>query len=176
MKREDKNEFVGTLHEQLSGARAFYLTDFSGMNVKQMTEFRARLRKQGVEYVVVKNTLAQRALDGLPLPDIASFFNGPTGLVIGREDAVTAAKALTDFAREFNNKPAIKVGIVENREVGPDQVKQLAELPPKEVLLAQLAGGLQAPMSQLVGGMNQLLAGFARAMDALREEREGSAS
>lgn len=176
MKREDKNEFVGTLHDKLSGARAFYLTDFSGMNVKQMTQFRARLRKQGVEYVVVKNTLAQRALEGLELPDIAAFFNGPTGLVIGREDAVTAAKALADFAKEFDNKPAIKVGVVEMREIGPDQVRQLANLPPREVLLAQLAGGLQAPMAQLVGGMNQLLAGFARAIDALRQQREESAA
>lgn len=176
MKREDKDDFVGTLHERLSGARAFYLTDFSGMNVKQMTQFRARLRKEGVEYVVVKNTLAQRALEGLSLPDIGAFFNGPTGVVIGREDAVVAAKALTDFARDFDNKPAVKVGIVELREIGPDQVKQLAALPPREVLLAQLAGGLQAPMAQLVGGMNQLLAGFARAIDALRQQREEPAA
>ena len=176
MKREDKEAFVGTLHEKLSGASAFYLTDFSGMSVKQMTAFRARLRTQGVEYVVVKNTLAQRALDGLELPDIASFFHGPTGVVIGREDAVVAAKALTDFAREFDNKPAIKVGIVEARTVAAEQVKQLAALPPKEVLLAQLAGGLQAPMAQLVGGMNQIVAGMARAIDALRQQREESAS
>ncbi|HET7274061.1 MAG TPA: 50S ribosomal protein L10 [Longimicrobiaceae bacterium] len=174
MNREEKNAFVDDIQQKLSDARAFYLTDFTGMNVKQITEFRSRLRKQGLEYVVVKNTLAQRAVTTLELPDIAAFFTGPTGLVIGQDDAVTAAKVLTDFAKEFDNKPAVKIGLVEGKEVRPEQIKQLADLPPKEVLLAQLAGGLQAPMSRLAGGMNNLIAGFARAADALRQQREGS--
>ncbi|MDR0787761.1 MAG: 50S ribosomal protein L10 [Gemmatimonadota bacterium] len=172
MNREGKQVTVDELHEKLSTAAAFYLTDFTGMSVKQMTQFRTRLRGQGVEYVVVKNTLAQRALADLDLPDIGEFFTGPTGLVIGR-DPVAAAKVLADFAREFDNKPAVKAGIVERKEVAPDQVKALAELPPREVLLAQLAGDLQAPMSRLVGGMQNLVAGFARAVDALRQQREG---
>jgi large subunit ribosomal protein L10 len=172
MNREQKNAAVGEIHEKLTGAVAFYLTDFSGMSVKQLTAFRTRLRAQGVEYVVVKNTLAQRALAELELPDIGSHFAGPTGLVIGRTDAVVAAKVLTDFAREFDNKPAVKLGIVERKEVGPDQIKQLADLPPREVLLAQLAGGFQAPMARLAGGMQSLLAGFARVVDALRQQRE----
>lgn len=174
MKRTDKDAFIGDLHEKLSDASAFYLTDFTGLNVKQMTQFRARLRKEGVDYVVVKNTLAQRALHDLNLPDVAGFFSGPTGLVIGRNDPVAAAKVLTDFAREFGDRPAVKVGIVERREVTADQVKKLAELPSREVLLAQIAGGLQAPMSRLAGGMSQLLAGFARAVDALRQQKEGA--
>jgi large subunit ribosomal protein L10 len=174
MKRSDKDDFIGELQQKLEGASAFYLTDFTGLNVKQMTQFRARLRKQGVEYVVVKNTLAQRALQGLDVPDVAAFFTGPTGLVIGRDDAVAAAKAVTDFAREFGDRPAVKVGVVERREVNADQVKKLAELPPREVLLAQIAGGLQAPMARLAGGMSQLLAGFARAVDALRQQKEGA--
>ena len=174
MNKDQKQAFVDDLHSKLSGASAFYLTDFSGMNVKQMTEFRSRLRKQGVDYVVVKNTLAQRALTDLELPDIAGFFAGPTGLVIG-PDPVAAAKVLSEFAKEFDNKPAVKLGIVERKEVAPDKVKQLAELPPKEVLLAQLAGGLQAPMARLAGGMQNLLGGFARALDQLRQSREASA-
>ena len=174
MRRTEKDEFIGELQQKLEGATAFYLTDFTGLNVKQMTQFRARLRKQGVDYVVVKNTLAQRALQGLDLPDVAGFFTGPTGVVIGRDDAVAAAKAVTDFAREFGDRPAVKVGIVERRSVTPEQVKQLAELPPREVLLAQIAGGLQAPMARLAGGMSQLLAGFARAVDALRQQKEGA--
>lgn len=176
MKRDQKDVVVAELHEKLSGATAFYLTDFTGMSVKQMTQFRSRLRKEGVEYVVVKNTLAQRALADLELPDIAGFFTGPTGLVIGQQDAVAAAKVITEFAREFDNKPAVKLGVVERREVQPEQVKQLAELPSKEVLLAQLAGGLQAPMARLAGGMQNLVAGLARAVDALRQQREGAGS
>ena len=174
MNKDQKSTVIDELHEKLAGANSFYLTDFTGMNVKQLTEFRSRLRRQGVEYVVVKNTLAQRALTDLELPDIARFFTGPTGLVIGREDAVAAAKVLTDFAREFDNKPSVKLGVVERQEVAPDRVKQLAELPPKEVLLAQLAGGLQAPMARLAGGASSLIAGLARAVDALRVQRESA--
>ncbi len=174
MNKEQKTAFVEELHEKLSGARAFYLTDFTGMNVKQITNFRSRLRKEGIEYLVVKNTLAKRAMTDLELPDVAGFFTGPTGLVIGREDAVTAARVLTEFAREFDNRPAIKAGVVERKEVAADQVKRIAELPPKEVLLAQLAGGLQAPMARLAGGMSQIVARFARAVDALRQQREGA--
>jgi large subunit ribosomal protein L10 len=176
MKKQEKDAFVGELQQKLSGASAFYLTDFTGLSVKQMTQLRTRLRKNGVEYVVVKNTLAQRALQGLELPDVAGFFSGATGLAIGRDDAVAAAKVLTEFAREFNDRPALKVGIVDRREYGPEQVKALATLPPREVLLAQIAGGLQAPMARLAGGMSQLLAGFARAVDALRQQREGAAA
>lgn len=174
MNRTEKDAFIGELQEKLGEASAFYLTDFTGLNVKQMTQLRARLRKQGVDYVVVKNTLAQRAVEALEMPDLASFLTGPTGVVIGREDAVAAAKAITDFAREFGDRPAVKVGVVERREYNAEQVKKLAELPPREVLLAQIAGGLQAPMSRLAGGMSQLLAGFARAVDALRQQKEGA--
>ena len=173
MNKEQKQAFVDDLQSKLSDANAFYLTDFTGLNVKQITEFRARLRKQGVDYVVVKNTLAQRALTDLELPDIAGFFTGPTGLVIGR-DPVAAAKVLADFAREFDNKPAVKLGVVERKEVAPEQVRKLADLPPKEVLLAQLAGGLQAPMARLAGGMQNLVAGLANALDALRKQREAA--
>jgi large subunit ribosomal protein L10 len=174
--KEKKSAFVDELQQKLDGATAFYLTDFTGMSVKQMTKFRARLRQQGLDYVVVKNTLAQRAVSNLELPDIAGFFTGPTGVVIGRDDAVVAAKVLTDFAKEFDNRPAVKLGVVESKAVAPEQVKQLAELPSKEVLLAQLAGGLQQPMSRLVGGMSQLMAGFARAVDGLRQQREAAGS
>jgi len=176
MQRNEKDAVVAELQEKLGGASAFYLTDFTGLSVKQITQFRARLRKEGVEYVVVKNTLAKRALEGMELPDVASFFSGPTGLVIGRQDAVTAAKVLTDFAREFGDRPAVKAGVVERRPVDPGQIKRLADLPPREVLLAQLAGGLQAPMARLAGGMSQILAGFARAVDALRQQKEGAAA
>lgn len=173
MKLEQKQGAVRELAEKLEGARAFYLTDFTGLNVKSMTRLRARLREAGVEYIVVKNTLAQRAVEGLGVPDIASFFNGPTGLVIGVEDAVTAAKVLDEFAREHDNRPAVKVGIVERQTVSADQVGRLAKLPPKEQLLAELAGAMQAPLAQLAWAMQALLGEFAGLVEALRAQREG---
>lgn len=176
MRKDEKDVVVTDLQKRLDGASAFYLTDFTGLSVKQITEFRSRLRKQGVEYVVVKNTLAKRALEALELTDVAQFFAGPTGLVIGRNDAVAAAKVLSDFAREHADRPAVKVGVVDRKPYDPAEVKRLADMPPREVLLAQIAGGLQAPMARLVGGMSQLMAGFARAVDQLRQQKEGAAA
>ncbi|MGH7458250.1 MAG: 50S ribosomal protein L10 [Longimicrobiaceae bacterium] len=174
MNLEEKTAFVEEIQGKLAGARSFYLTDFTGLSVKEINEFRARLRQQGVAYVVVKNTLARRALEGLELPDVASFFAGPTGLVIGREDAVSAAKVMTEFAKEFDGRPVVKAGVVESREVGAEEVKRLATLPPKEVLLAQFAGGLRAPATRLAGGMNELVARLARVVEALRRKREAA--
>jgi large subunit ribosomal protein L10 len=172
MKTQEKQAIVEELASKLRGAQAFYLTDFTGLNVKSMTVLRKRLREAGVEYVVVKNTLAQRALKGLDLPDVADFFTGPTGLVIGREDAVTAAKVLEEFAKEHDNRPTVKVGVVERRSVSPEEVGRIAKLPPREQLLAELAGALQAPMAQLVFLMQGLMGEFVGLLEALRAERE----
>ena len=157
---------------KLEEAKAFYLTDFTGLNVQKMTALRAKMRAEGVEYLVVKNTLALRALEGLDVPDIAEFFTGPTGLVIGREDAVTAAKVLKDFAKENDDRPAVKVGVVERQSVGPEEVGRLADLPPREVLLAQLAGAMQAPLATLVLLMEGKAREFVGLLEALRTQRE----
>ncbi|NJD09922.1 MAG: 50S ribosomal protein L10 [Gemmatimonadetes bacterium] len=172
MKVQDKQQIVTDLAGKLGGASAFYLTDFTGLSVKKITDLRARLRNAGVECIVVKNTLAERALAGLELPDIGQFFKGPTALVIGRNDAIAAAKVLSDFAREHDNKPTVKAGIVERRAVGPQEVTRLATLPPREQLLAELAGALEAPLAQLAYVLQARLYEFAGLLDALRTSRE----
>ncbi len=172
MNLEEKQQIVDELAERLGGATAFFLTDFTGLDVKSMTDLRARLRTAGVEYLVVKNTLALRALGGLDLPDIAEFFNGPTGLVIGREDAVTAAKVLDEFAGAHDQKPAVKVGVVEQRRMSTDQVGRLAKLPPRDQLLAELAGALQAPLAQLAWVLQAHLTELAGLLDALHAQRD----
>ena len=171
---ERKQAVVDELADKLGSAKAFYLTDFTGLDVKRMTALRAKMRAEGVEYMVVKNTLALRALEGLELPEVGEFFKGPTGLVIGGEDAVVAAKVLSDFAKENDDRPAVKVGVVERQAMGPEEVGRLAKLPPREELLAELAGAMEAPLSQLVflmqGKMNEMVG----LLEALRAEREGA--
>jgi large subunit ribosomal protein L10 len=174
--QEKKQAIVDELSAKLNGANAFYLTDFTGLNVKSITDLRRRLRNAGVEYLVVKNTLAERALAVTDLPDIAEFFRGPTAVVIGQDDPVAPAKVLSDFAREHDNKPAVKAGIVERRAVTPAQIDALAKLPSREVLLAQLAGALEAPMAQLAWAMQAKLYEMAGLLDALRSEKEAQAS
>lgn len=172
MTAHQKQHLVDEIAGRLESAQGVYLTDFTGLNVKSMTELRSRLRNAGIDYVVVKNTLAQRAMTVLDLPDVSEFFTGPTGLVIGREDAVTAAKILEEFAREHDNRPTVKVGIVERRSISASEVGRIAQLPPKEQLLAELAGAFQAPMAQLVFMMQGLLGEFVGLLEALRAERE----
>lgn len=172
MSTHQKQHLVDELVDSLESAQGFYLTDFTGLNVKSMTDLRTRLRNAGVEYVVVKNTLAVRALQGLDLPDIGEFFTGPTGLVIGREDAVEAARILEEFAKEHDNRPTVKVGIVERRTVSADEIGRIAKLPPREQLLAELAGAMQAPMAQMVFVIQGLMGEFVGLLEALRAERE----
>jgi large subunit ribosomal protein L10 len=172
MKVQQKEQVVEELTTKLRGASAFYLTDFTGLNVKRITDLRARLRRQGVEYLVVKNTLAQRALGGLDLPDVGEFFTGPTGLVIGGDDPVAAAKVLEEFAREHDNRPAMKAGVVDGRAVSAEEIGRLAKLPSRDVLLAQMAGALEAPISQLAFLLQGLLSEFVGLIEALRSERE----
>ncbi|MEJ2502979.1 MAG: 50S ribosomal protein L10 [Gemmatimonadota bacterium] len=171
---ERKQAVIEELAGKLGEAKAFYLTDFTGLNVKKMTALRAKMRAEGVEYLVVKNTLALRAIEDLDVPDIGQFFTGPTGLVIGREDAVTAAKVLNDFAKENDDRPAVKVGVVERQQVGPAEVGRLASLPPREVLLAELAGAMQAPLAVLVLLLEGKAREFVGLLEALRAQRDGA--
>jgi large subunit ribosomal protein L10 len=173
MKTEEKQAVVTKLTDKLRSSTSFYLADFTGLNVKAITVLRARLRSAGLECLVVKNTLAERALQGLDLPDIAEFFRGPTALVIGRSDPIVAAKVLADFAKEHQDRPSVKAAIVERRAVSAEEVGRLAKLPPREQLLAELAGALESPMAQLMYVMQAKLtemAGLLEALSAARSE------
>jgi large subunit ribosomal protein L10 len=174
MSKTERQETVETLSEQFKASPNLYVTDFTGLNVLRMTELRRRLRSAGIGYVVVKNTLAQRALAANKISELDDHLAGPTGLVLAGKDPVAAAKVLTDFAREFE-KPAIKIGLVDGRPVTPAQVKRLATMPSREVLLAQLAGAMQAPVAQLAGVMNGMLMQMVGALEALRTQRSAGA-
>src|SRR5919202_2524910 len=171
MKRTEKEQLVTELTEKIKGAQALYYTDFTGLNVKRMTDLRRRLRKSGLEYVVIKNTLALRAVNESGL--VSEPLKGPTGLVLSR-DPVTAAKVLADFAKENDARPSVKGGLLDGRALDAAQVKQLATMPSREQMLAELGAGLQAPMAAFVGALNGLLYMFAGALEALRTQREGA--
>src|SRR6185436_15092686 len=158
MKRTDKEQLVVELKEKIGGAQALYYTDFTGLNVKRMTELRRRLRKANVEYVVIKNTLALRAVNESGL--VGERLKGPTGLVVAK-DPVVAAKLLTDFAKENDKRPAVKGGVFEGKAIGIAQVTKLASMPSREQMLAELGASMQAPMAMFAGAMNSLLQNFA---------------
>jgi len=172
MDRARKETFVVELRERMSRAPVLYLTDFTGLNVKAMTELRSTLKRSGAEYVVVKNRLAKRVFTELEdLPDISESLTGPTGFVFGYDDAAAAAKALSDFARDHDKKPAFKLGVLDNQVLQPEQVERIAKLPPREQLYAELAGAFEAPLAALASALGAKLQEAAGLFDALKEER-----
>jgi len=174
--KAQKQESVTALVGRLRRAPTLYVTDFTGLDVARMTELRRRFRAAGVEYVVVKNTLAVRALAEAHVTGLEAHLGGPTALVLAGADPVAAAKVLADFAKE-HEKPAIKAGLIEGRTVTPEEVKYLALLPSKPELLAQLGGALQGPLAGLAGAFNGLLYMMMGALTALHSERsQGAAS
>ena len=159
MSKTTRNSTVETLTEQIKGSPNLFVTDFSGLNVLKLTELRRRLRASGARYVVVKNTLAQRALAANKIAELDGHLTGATGFVLAGEDPMAAAKVLGEFAKE-NERPTVKGGWLDGRAVEPAYVKRLGEIPSREVLLGQFAGGLNGILYQMVG-----------ALEALREQR-----
>jgi len=173
MKRSDKEGFVEDFRERLQESPAVFLTDFTGLDVKSMTVLRRELKKNGAEYLVVKNRLVLRALQDTELPDLTDWLTGPTGVVLGHSGPVEAAKTITDFAKSHDDRPAFKVGVLDNAVLDASQIQQLAKLPPKDQLLAMLAGALEAPMAALAGALEGKLQEMGGLLTALREKREG---
>ena len=171
MKRNDKEQLVTELTTKIKGAKALYYTDFTGLNVKRMTDLRRRLKKAGVEYVVIKNTLALRSVNESGL--VGPKLKGPTGLIISK-DPVSAAKIITDFAKENEQRPAVKGGMLDGVSIDEAQVKKLASMPSRQQMLAELGAGLQSPLAAFVGALNGLLYMFAGALEALKTQREGA--
>jgi len=169
MKRADKEQLVVELKEKLESATALYYTDFTGLNVKRMTQLRRSFRKAGVEYVVIKNTLALRAVNESGL--VGERLRGPTGLVVTK-DPVAAAKILTDFAKANDQRPGVKGGVFEGKAIDKAQITKLASMPSREQMLSELGASMQYPMAAFAGVMNSLLSGFAGVVEALRVQRE----
>jgi large subunit ribosomal protein L10 len=162
MKRSDKEQLVTELKDKLAGADAVYYTDFTGLNVKRMTELRRRFRKAGVEYVVIKNTLALRAVNEAGMT--GQVLRGPTGVVVAK-DAISAAKLLTDFAKENDAKPSVKGGLYEGNVIDEATVKKLASLPTRDEAL-----------SILVGTFNSVLSMFALSLEARKTQLEAGSN
>ena len=144
-----KAETVEDLKTRLTGVKTVMLAEYRGLTVQQLSEFRKQLRAVSAEYKVVKNRLARLAL-GAELQGLQGELKGPTGIVLGKGDPVSVAKAVHTFART-NQELVIKVGVVDGQVLQPNGLKALADLPSREALRAQLVGALSGPLAQLVG-------------------------
>lgn len=170
MNRDKKSEVVQELTAKLAASPSLYLTDFTGIAVKPMTELRRKLRAAGVDYMVVKNTLALRALKAASVTGLDDLIHGPTGFVFAGANPMMTAKILAAFQKDHESL-AVRAGLVDGSTVTAAEVKRLASLPSREELMAQLGGAFQAPMQGFVGVVSSLLYQFVGAVEALRAQR-----
>jgi large subunit ribosomal protein L10 len=172
--REQKIEQVELLAEKLKKAKVAVLTDYRGLTVAQMQDLRTRLRGGEVEYRVVKNTLARRAADAAGHGALKDEIKGPVAIAFGYEELSVPSRLINEFVRSTRLKLEVVGGLVEGRVFTPEQVKQLADLPSREVLIAQLMGTLQSPVAQLVGIMQTPLQQLLGVLNAYKEKLEAA--
>lgn len=165
-----KREIVSALSSKMKAAKAMVFADYRGLTVEQDTELRAALRKAGVEYKVVKNTLTRFAANENALEELDSFLNGPTAMASSDTDPVAPAKVLSEYAKKFD-KLNLKVGVVEGKVIDEKGIKALADLPSKEVLIAKMLGSFNAPISGLVNVLNGNIRGLVVALNAIAEQK-----
>jgi large subunit ribosomal protein L10 len=170
MARPEKVATVEEIREKLVGARAAVLTEYRGLKVSELAALRASLRAADAEYKVYKNTLARRAAEEAGLSDLISLLEGPTAITFVKGDAVTVAKALRDYSKTNANR-VVKGGILGTRVIASDDVIALADIQPREVLLARIAGGFQAPLVKAAGLFQAFTRNMAYGLKALIDQR-----
>ncbi len=165
MNKEEKQGAIDELHEKFARAKTAVITGYTGINVEQITELRSKLRKAKVEYRVVKNTLARKAVEGTSLDKLKDHFVGPIGIALGYDDVVAPSKVLSEFSKT-NEKLQIKIGILDGKLLKQADIKALATLPSLDALRGKIIGLLQAPASRIVGVLQAPGGQLARVMKA----------
>ena len=171
MPRPEKVQAVADIKERIESARAVFVTEFRGLSVTQLQKLRASLRESGADYKVVKMTLARRAADELEIEGMDEHLIGPTALAFANTDPVSTATALRE-ASEANDKLVIKAGILSGEIILPEQIKKLASIEPRDVLLAKIAGAAKAPLYKGAGMFASFTRNAATMMSQLLEKKE----
>jgi len=167
--RPEKPTIVEDVKLRLNNSPFLIVVEYGGMNVNHFAELRNRLGGAGASLTVIKNTFLRRSIKDAGLPELDAHLTGQTAFVVGDKDICASAKILKTFAVEFE-KPKIRVGILDNSILDTAQVIALADLPPKEVLQAQLLGLLLSPATKLVRTLNEPGASLARVLAAIAEK------
>ncbi len=170
MNKTEKRELVDAIRQKFEKADATFLTEYRGIKADAMNDFRKDLRDASVEFKVVRNTLARRAISGTEVEHLSEYFNGHVALVFSYKDAAFAAKKLTEFAKENQGLKFI-AGSLGAKPIGADEIKGLAELPTKEVLLGRLLGSMSSPVSGFVRVLSGLPRNLVYALNAIKEAK-----
>ena len=152
----EKAAVVAALVERLNGAQSGVFVDYSGLTVAEDTEMRSAMRKEGIEYAVVKNTMMRRALDSVGMGELDSVLNGTTSLATGTEDPIAPIRMASEYSKKLGDKFNIKAAFMEGKILSEAEIAQLASLTSKKDLYAQLVGTLMAPMANLAAVVNAI--------------------
>ena len=170
MASQKKIDLVEQLKQNLERATITVSTDFRGLRVKEIEEMRRHLRRANVEVKVVKNRLLRLAADETGTPELMQIVDGPTALALGYEDPIAAAKAITEYARLAPPTFAIRGAFMDGQAISPDDLLDLVSLPPRPVMLARLAGNIQAPLAAFVGLLDSPLRELASLLQSALSE------
>lgn len=173
MPTAEKAQTIDELSQKLRDSKGAVLLDYRGLNVAAISDLRRQLRAEEVEFQVAKNTLLRIAADRAEVVVAPDLLAGPTAIAFGWRDEVAPARLLTEFARR-NRVVSVKGGIIGGRSVTAEQIGQVAELPSREQLLAQLLGALQAPLAQTLGVLQAPAREVAGLAQALVDKREAA--
>ncbi|MBR3538100.1 MAG: 50S ribosomal protein L10 [Eubacterium sp.] len=157
-KIEEKQPIVAEIKEVLDGAKSVVLVDYRGLTVAQDTELRRKVRKENMIYKVYKNTMVKLAIDGTEFSELEKDLEGPTAVVVSKDDATAAARVVSEFAKDakITKALALKSGVVEGTYYDQDGIQVIATIPSREVLLSRLLGSLQSPITNLARVLNQV--------------------
>ena len=170
MNRTEKGILVEELHEKLTGASGSFIIEYKGLNVEASNVLRANLSKSGAELQVVKNRLLKLAVDGTESSSLYDYMKGPSAIVVALDDVVGVAKALTEFAKT-NTNLIVKAGQISGKIIDNEGVKRLADLPGRDVLLAQVLSAMQAVPTSLVSVLSGVPRKFLYMLKALEEKK-----
>lgn len=165
-----KEQQVNELKEKLSKASSAILTDFRGLTVKEMTDLRCRLRNANIEYKIIKNNIVFRAVKESNLETLSEYLQGPIAIAISLDDPIGPVKILVDFIKEYK-KLELKAGVIQGKILRDNELSQVAKLPSKEILLAQVVGGIQAPLSGLLNVLNGPIRALLNVLKAIEEKK-----
>ncbi|MBW6462702.1 MAG: 50S ribosomal protein L10 [Dethiobacteria bacterium] len=171
--KKAKEKMLEEVTAELKSSELVIVTDYRGLNVKAISVLRSKLRDQQCSYRVTKNTMNRLACRQAGVEEIESLFEGPTAIAYSNADPVAAAKVFNEFARE-NEALVVKGGLLSGQLLDPAGIKALGDIPPREVLLARVVGGFQAPISGLVGVLQGTLRQLVYTMDAVRQQKESA--
>jgi large subunit ribosomal protein L10 len=171
MKRSEKDQIIAEVAELASKAKGLYFADFTGITVEQVNELRREFRKSNVDYRVVKNTLARKALERVTGYDaVFDRLVKPTAIAFGYDDPIAPAKVIKKF-REKNEKLTVKVCVIENRVYDGAQLDELAKLPTRLELIAGIMGTIEAPIAGVVGAINAVIRDLVSVIDAIEKKK-----